>query len=141
MGGTSSGLAVMGEYIYSAEADDPEGPSLTSTATLGDPFHPRLTLRKDFLHLPDLHQSILEPHFEQESRHGRMAASLSRMRLERPEARDRDRLQDRAAGRVRRSALVITYPDHPFGTVSLMRLANPAEVVEPGKPLTRAGSK
>ncbi len=97
VGGTSSGLAVMGEYIYSAEADAEDELPLTSTVTLRDPFHPRLTLRKDFLHLPDLHRTILEPHFDQESRYGRMAASLARIGLECPRhARgDLDRLQDR----------------------------------------------
>ena len=87
VGGTSAGLAVMGEYLYSAEADARGEPSLTSTATLRDPFHPRLTLRRDFLDLPDLRRTILEPHFDQESRYGRMAASLARIGLECPGAR------------------------------------------------------
>jgi cyanophycinase len=140
VGGTSSGLAVMGEYIYSAEADARDDPHLTSTAALRDPFHPRLTLRKDFLHLPNLHRTILESHFDQESRYGRMAASLARIAIECPDVR--------GIGIDRKTALlvepdgsarVITGPGHSFGRVSLMRLAGPPEVVEPGKPLTARG--
>jgi hypothetical protein len=37
------------------------------------------------------------------------------------------------------SALVINGPDHHFGRVSLVRLPGPAEVIEPGKPLTARG--
>jgi cyanophycinase len=140
VGGTSSGLAVMGEYIYSAEADARNEPSLTSTATLRDPFHPRLTLRKDFLHLPNLYGTILEPHFDQESRYGRMAASLARVGLECPDARgigiDR---KTALLVELDGSARVITGPDHSFGRVSLMRFASPSEVIEPGKPLTARG--
>jgi hypothetical protein len=127
----------MGEYIYSAEADAQDEPPLSSTDTLRDPFHPRLTLRKDFLHLPDLRCTILEPHFDQHSRYGRMAAFLSRVALECQQAR--------GIGIDRKTALlvepdgssrVITGPGHSFGRVSLMRLAGPSEVIEPGKPLT-----
>jgi cyanophycinase len=137
VGGTSSGLAVMGEYIYSAEADARDERPLSSTAALLDPFHPRLTLRKDFLRLPDLRGTILEPHFDQESRYGRMAASLARIGLECPDARgigiDRETaLLVEPDG----SARVVTGPGHSFGRVSLMRLAGPAEVIEPGGPLT-----
>jgi cyanophycinase len=140
VGGTSSGLAVMGEYIYSAEADADDEPHLMSTVTLRDPFHPRLTLRKDFLHLPDLHRTILEPHFDQDSRCGRMAASLARITLECPTARGigidhQTALLVEPDGR----ALVINGPEYHLGRVSLMLLAGPAEVIERGKPLTARG--
>jgi cyanophycinase len=137
VGGTSSGLAVIDEHIYSNEADARDDPPLTSTAALLDPFHPRLTLRKDFLHLPNLHGTILEPHFDQQSRYGRMAASLARIGLECPDARGigidcETALLVEPDG----SALVITGLGHSFGRVSLMRLAGPPEVIEPGRPLT-----
>ncbi len=77
VGGTSSGLAVMGEDVYSAEADGEVEPHLSSTRALRDPCHPRVTIRGDFLRLPHLDGVLLEPHFLQESRYGRMArASL-----------------------------------------------------------------
>ena len=130
----------MGEYIYSAEADGEDEPHLTSTVTLRDPFHPRLTLRKDFLHLPELHRTILEPHFDQWSRYGRMAAFLARIALECPEARgigiDR---QTALLVEPDGSARVINGPEYHLGRVSLMRLNCPAEVIEPGKPLTARG--
>ena len=136
VGGTSSGLAVMGEYAYTSEADGPEEPHLTSTQALRDPHHPRVTVRGDFLHLPFLGGVILEPHFLQESRYGRMAVFLGRIAAE---GRVREA---RGIGIDRRTALlvepdgsgrVITRPEHPFGKVVLFRRVAPTAVVGPGR--------
>jgi cyanophycinase len=139
IGGTSSGLAVMGEFVYTAEADGTNAPHLMSRAVLSHPFHPRVTLRRDFLHLPHLAGIILEPHFLQESRHGRMATFLSRI------IRDGWTREARGLGVERMSALlvepdgqgrVIGAPGHPTASVSAFRMSGPAEVCEPGRALT-----
>jgi cyanophycinase len=143
VGGTSSGLAVMGEFVYTAEGDAAAGgdTQLTSGIALGDPHHPRVTVRRDFLHLPYLDGVILEPHFLQESRHGRMAAFLARM------AADNPGREARGIGIDRKTALlvepdgiarVIVGPDHPFGRVVLLRMTGRAEVCEPGRALSAA---
>jgi cyanophycinase len=41
IGGTSAGLAVQGEFIYSAQGDAPDDEDLKSAQTLANPFHPR----------------------------------------------------------------------------------------------------
>src|SRR3569623_1959641 len=38
IGGTSAGLAVMGEYAYSAQGDRPDDPNLDGKTALADPF-------------------------------------------------------------------------------------------------------
>lgn len=142
VGGTSSGLAIMGQFVYSAEADPADAPHLTSSAVLQDPYHPRVTLRRDVLHLPFLGGTILEPHFMQEGRHGRMATFLSRI------ARDGWDGEVRGLGIERRTALlvgpdgssrVIAAPDHPMACVSAFRLAAPPEACESGRALTASG--
>ena len=44
IGGTSAGLAVLGEFVYSAQGDAADGPALTSPETLSNPFDARVTL-------------------------------------------------------------------------------------------------
>ena len=131
----------MGEYTYTSEGDGPEEPHLTSTQALRDPYHPRVTVRRDFLHLPFLDGVILEPHFVQESRYGRMAVFLARIAAE---GRVREA---RGIGIDRRTALlvepdgsgrVITRPDHPFGKVILFRTDRPARGVRTGTALSVA---
>lgn len=139
IGGTSSGLAVMGQFIYSAETDGPDEPHLSSTETLRDPYHPRVTLTRDFLHLPHLDGVLLEPHFLQESRYGRMAAFLARLLAQRPSG------EVRGIGIERQTALlvepdgsarVIASPDKRDGLVTLFRMPTRAEVCQPGQALT-----
>lgn len=128
VGGTSSGLAVMGEYIYTSEGDVAKEPHLTSTQALRDPYHPRVMIRDDFLHLPFLDSTLLEPHFVQESRYGRMAVFLHQIA-----ASGRSR-EARGIGIDYKTALlvepdgtgrIVTRPDHPHGKVTLFRLTSP----------------
>ncbi len=126
----------MGEYSYTSEGDAADDPHLTSTRVLLDPNQPRVTIRRDFLHLPFLGGTILEPHFVQESRYGRMAVFLTRMVAE-------GRIREaRGIGIDRKTALlvepdgsgrVITGPDHPHGKAILFRLATPREPWKPGQ--------
>ena len=44
IGGTSAGLAVLGEYIYSAEGDKPDDPDLKSESALADPFYRQVVI-------------------------------------------------------------------------------------------------
>lgn len=77
MGGTSAGLAILGEVIYSAE-----GESMQSMQVLNNPFHPELTLRNDFLKLPYMQAILTDSHFSERQRQGRLLAFLARARAE-----------------------------------------------------------
>ncbi|PYX30839.1 MAG: hypothetical protein DMG80_11375 [Acidobacteria bacterium] len=48
IGGTSAGLAVLGQYVYSAQGDAPDDEDLSSSQTLTNPYFERVTVRRDF---------------------------------------------------------------------------------------------
>jgi cyanophycinase len=75
IGGTSAGLAVLGEFLFPAFHD-----TITSKETLENPFHQRLVLDKDFLRLPYLQGLITDSHFVERDRMGRFIAFLARLR-------------------------------------------------------------
>lgn len=75
IGGTSAGMAVMSEFVYSAMSAS----SLTSEEGLANPFHRDLTLDRDFLALPKLQAKITDQHLEERDRMGRTVAFLARL--------------------------------------------------------------
>lgn len=79
IGGTSAGLAVLGEYIYSAEGDAPDDPNLSSALALSDPYSNRVTVKRDFLRLDLLRNTLTDSHFAKRDRMGRSLAFLARI--------------------------------------------------------------
>jgi cyanophycinase len=79
IGGTSAGLAVLGEYAYSAQGDKPDDPNLDSKTVLADPLHPRVTLVHGFLDIPVLKGLITDSHFARRDRMGRLLVFLARL--------------------------------------------------------------
>jgi cyanophycinase len=79
IGGTSAGLAVLGEYAYSAQDDKPNDPDLDSKTALAYPDSPRVTLVHDFLKIPLLKDTITDTHFAKRDRMGRLLVFLARL--------------------------------------------------------------
>lgn len=79
IGGTSAGLAVLGEWAYSAQSDKPGDPNLGGAMALADPFSPRVTLVHGFLHIPALTGIITDTHFAKRDRMGRLLVFLARL--------------------------------------------------------------
>jgi cyanophycinase len=79
IGGTSAGLAVLGQYIYSAQGDAPDDADLASNQTLANPFIPRVTLRRDFLKIDLLRNILTDTHFAKRDRMGRTLTFLARI--------------------------------------------------------------
>jgi len=79
IGGTSAGLAVLGEWAYSAQGDAPEDKDLDSKTTLDNPYHPRVTLVQGFLEIPILKGIITDTHFAKRNRMGRLLVYLARL--------------------------------------------------------------
>jgi len=79
MGGTSAGLAVLGEWAYTAQGDKPDGLNLDSKTALADPFGPRVTLNRGFLAIPILNGIITDSHFAKRDRMGRLLVFLARL--------------------------------------------------------------
>ena len=79
IGGTSAGLAVLGEYCYSAQGDKPDDPNLDSKSALSDPFGPRINLVRGFVEIPILKGIITDTHFARRDRMGRLLVFLTRL--------------------------------------------------------------
>jgi cyanophycinase len=79
IGGTSAGLAVLGEWAYSAQGDKPDDPNLDSKTALQNAFHPRITLVHGFLNIPVLKGTITDSHFAKRDRMGRLLVFVARI--------------------------------------------------------------
>jgi cyanophycinase len=74
MGGSSAGLAVLGEFSFSSMID-----TIHSPAALGDPYGNKVTLSRDFLRIPLLTGIITDTHFAKRDRMGRLLVFLARI--------------------------------------------------------------
>jgi len=79
IGGTSAGLAVQGEFVYSAQGDAPDDKDLSTPLTLANPFHPRVTIVRAFLTNPLLKNVITDTHFAARDRMGRSLVFMARI--------------------------------------------------------------
>ncbi len=138
IGGTSAGMAVLGEYVYSAEGQD----SLTSAAALANPYAPELTLARGFLALSGLENVITDQHLQERDRIGRTVALLSRLQQdgwsEKPRAIAADRETSLHINPADGTAQVFATPDHPTPYIYFMEPAGPPVRCQPGQPLTSA---
>lgn len=135
MGGTSAGLAVLGEYIYSAEGDAVDDRDLASAQVLKDPFSPRVALRRDFLHIRLLRNTLTDTHFAKRDRMGRTLGFLARIVTDGWSAHPREIAVDEKSAvlvEANGDALVV---GSGKGAYFLSAQAKP-EVCRPGTPLT-----
>ena len=79
IGGTSAGLAIQGEYIYSAQNDPLDGPDLSSKLALHNPFHHQIVIAHGFLEDPDLRDTVTDTHFDTRDRMGRLLVFMARI--------------------------------------------------------------
>lgn len=137
IGGTSAGLAIMGEYIYSAEGDHPDDPDLTSDAALADPYYRQVVLAPDLLGIPILKGIITDTHFDTRKRQGRLLVFMARI------------LQSQQASRIRgigvdeKTALLVE-PDGQArvagrNDVEFFEAAGKPLACKPGEPLQMEG--
>ena len=76
VGGTSAGMAILGNYYYA-----PQNLGVTSSEALKNPYHNNMDLigQNDFLQHPILANTITDTHFDNRSRSGRTFTFLARM--------------------------------------------------------------
>jgi cyanophycinase len=74
VGGTSAGLAVLGEFSFSAERD-----SIASKQALANPFDPAVAITDNFVRIPLLKGIIADTHFVKRDRMGRTLVFLARL--------------------------------------------------------------
>lgn len=79
IGGTSAGLAALGEFVYACLEDKPDDADLTSREVLSDPYNKRVTVIRDFLKIPGLENILTDSHFAKRDRMGRSLGFLARI--------------------------------------------------------------
>jgi len=99
IGGSSAGLAILGEFSFSSMID-----TIHSPEALANPYGNKVTLTRDFLRIPLLAGTITDTHFVKRDRLGRLLVFMARI------------LQDDWASRVRaiaveENAAVLVEPD------------------------------
>jgi cyanophycinase len=132
VGGTSAGLAVLGEFSFSAEHD-----SITSKQALANPFDPAVAITADFLHIPLLKGILTDTHWVKRDRQGRTLVFLARMVAD-------GRARPASAIAVDEGNAVMLEGDGSArmsgpGFAYFLRTTGSPAVCEPGKPLTFAG--
>ncbi len=88
IGGSSAGLAILGEFSFASIID-----TIHSPEALVDPYGNKVTLSRDFLRIPLLAGTITDTHFSKRDRLGRLLVFMARI------------LQDGWAPRVRAIAI------------------------------------
>ncbi|MCU0852497.1 MAG: cyanophycinase [Thermoplasmata archaeon] len=133
VGGTSAGLAVLGEFVFSAQND-----TIESDDALRNPYNRRVTIENDFLSMDNMEGTITDSHFVTRDRMGRLVTFLARI------VQDGRATQARGIGINEKTALGV----EPNGDVKLFGLCDayssayflltpgPPEVCEPKTPLT-----
>lgn len=132
VGGTSAGLAVMGEYYFSAEHD-----SVTSAQALANPFDERVQVGSGFLEIEALKGLITDSHFHARDRMGRTLVFLARML-------EGGKMTEARAIAIDERTAVLSEKDGKVvvvggGSAYFVRARKPSELCEPGVPLTARG--
>jgi cyanophycinase len=129
IGGSSAGLAVLGQFSFSAEND-----STNSKIALANPFDKTVTIEDRFIHIPLLAGIITDTHFVRRDRLGRTLVFLARLIHD-------GKTRPASSIAVDQDNAVLLEPDGSArlsgtGNAYFIRATQPPDVCEPGKPLT-----
>lgn len=138
IGGTSAGMAVLGEFVYSSM-----GQSLTSEVALADPYASDVTLERSFLAIPVLRQTITDQHLQERDRMGRTVTLMARLMKDGWVRRARAIAADRETAvhidPVTGMARVFATQDHATPFAYFMSASQAPGRCEPGRPLRIRG--
>ena len=132
IGGSSAGLAILGEFSFSSMID-----TIHSPQALANPYGNKVTLARDFLRIAPLAATITDTHFVKRDRMGRLLVFMARV------------LQDGWAKEIRaiavdENAALLVEADGKSrvigeGPVYFLEASKPPAVCAYGQPLTFAG--
>lgn len=132
IGGSSAGLAILGQFSFSSMID-----TIYSPEALSNPYGNKVTLTRDFLRIPLLADTITDTHFVKRDRLGRLLVFMARI------------LQDHWAPQIRsiavdENAALLVEPDGTSSAVGegpsyFLEAAPAPQVCLSGQPLTFAG--
>ena len=132
IGGSSAGLAVLGQFSYTSL----DGGSMESRIALADPYNTGVTLEDDFLHVGWLESVFTDTHFSARCRLGRLIVFVARVQQAHPAAKVF------GVGIDEKSALLIDaggigrLAEGSAGSAWLVMPQGPAQILSKGQPLT-----
>ena len=130
VGGTSAGMMVLTQYIYSALLSQ----GVTSSQALADPFNKYITLARDLFIVGDLARTIGDSHFVTRDRMGRTLAFMCRLAQSEPAPAPRAiAVDEETAVLIDGSVTVVG-----TGAAYFLEAPGPAESCQPKTPLTYA---
>jgi len=132
IGGSSAGLAILGEFSFASLID-----TIHSPEALANPYGNKVTLSRDFLRIPLLRDTITDTHFVKRDRLGRLLVFMARILA------DGWAKQVRAIA-VEENAALLVEPDGASrvvgeGPVYFLEATQPPEVCAYGQPLAFSG--
>jgi cyanophycinase-like exopeptidase len=143
VGGSSAGLAVLGEFIFSARNG-----TVYSSEALADPYHERVTLDRVLIDSPHMERQpyaflrnlITDSHFQDRDRMGRLLAFLARLAQDGwSRAARAIAVDEMTAVLVESNGLATVVDNRPAsnrGAAYFLATPGPPEVCQPGQPLT-----
>lgn len=137
IGGTSAGMAIMGEVYFDALQG-----SVTSAEALANPYDPLVSIgRNDFVHNPLLKNTITDTHFDNPDRRGRLVAFLARMATDSGRFYRAIACEEKTAVCVDENGIGHVYGNNPAAEFAYFVAADchnplPPEICQPGQPLT-----
>src|SRR5580692_9230157 len=134
IGGTSAGLAVLGEFSYGALKDKPDDNDLASADILLNPYAERVTLVRGFLKIPLLENLLTDSHFAKRDRMGRTLVFLARIMQDGWSNSPREIAIDEKSAVLVESNGNATVVGNGMGAY-FIRPARPPAVCQAGKPL------
>lgn len=103
IGGTSAGMAILGEYYFNASVS-----SVTSNEALNNPYDNGITIATDFLNIPFLENTITDTHYDNPDRKGRQSVFIARIM---------ETMQDRTFGIAANEYVAICVDENGIATV------------------------
>jgi cyanophycinase len=129
IGGISAGLAVLGEFAFSARHD-----TVTSPEALANPYDEKVSLERNFLSIPLMKGIITDSHFSKRERMGRTLVFLARI------VQDGWSERSHAIGIDEKTAVLVDAKGQSKvvgkGEAFFIDLSQKPEICAPGKPLT-----
>lgn len=136
VGGTSAGLAILGQFVFDAVAGDRTHDVHTPDA-VPDPYEPAISFTEDLFDFPPLRGTITDTHFAARNRLGRLAAFMAVLVAEHRVPGDRIKgigIQERSALVVDSTGWATLLLQGSGGRALLLRGGKARQVVK-GKPL------
>lgn len=143
VGGTSAGLAILGQFAYDSVVADRQNTIVRSADAISNPYETSISFTACMFAFPPLRDAITDSHFIARDRLGRLAAFMARLAAAKTRLNRSARIL--GIGINERTAIVIDR--HGLGTLktqgpkaaALMLVADRPAIAAPGEPLVYQG--